>query len=141
MATYLPIEEHGIVGDLRTVALVDTDGTVDWYCPARFDAPSLFASLLDADKGGFFSLCCRGRGGYEAADVTHKKFAIVRVGDPQHPDDLWAAFHQPSGAPHQRGLAASAWSGDDGVPAGCETFEDRGALLRSQHIQSGSDVA
>jgi hypothetical protein len=32
---YLPIEEHGIVGDLRTVALVGTDGTVDWYCPSR----------------------------------------------------------------------------------------------------------
>ena len=45
---YLPIEEHGIVGDLRTVALVGTDGTVDWYCPARFDAPSLFGALLDA---------------------------------------------------------------------------------------------
>ena len=59
MATYLPIEEHGIVGDLRTVALVGTDGTVDWYCPARFDAPSLFASLLDAEKGGYFSLTCR----------------------------------------------------------------------------------
>ena len=36
---YLPIEEHAIVGDLRTVALVGTDGTIDWYCPARFDAP------------------------------------------------------------------------------------------------------
>jgi GH15 family glucan-1,4-alpha-glucosidase len=59
MSKYLPIEEHGIVGDLRTVALVGTDGTVDWYCPARFDAPSLFASLLDAGKGGFFSLSCR----------------------------------------------------------------------------------
>src|SRR3954452_18545302 len=53
---YLPIEEHGIVGDLRTVALVGTDGTVDWYCPARFDAPSLFAALLDAGRGGYFSL-------------------------------------------------------------------------------------
>ena len=36
-AGYLPIEEHGIVGDLRTVALAGTDGTVDWYCPSRFD--------------------------------------------------------------------------------------------------------
>ncbi len=53
---YLPIEEHGIVGDLRTVALVGTDGTVDWYCPSRFDAPSLFGALLDARKGGYFSL-------------------------------------------------------------------------------------
>ncbi|HYN93924.1 MAG TPA: glycoside hydrolase family 15 protein [Pilimelia sp.] len=56
---YLPIEEHAIVGDLRTVALVGTDGTIDWFCPARFDAPSLFASLLDARRGGFFSLSSR----------------------------------------------------------------------------------
>ena len=46
---YLPIEEHGIVGDLRTVALIGTDGTVDWFCPARFDAPSLFAALPDKE--------------------------------------------------------------------------------------------
>ncbi|HEY4852473.1 MAG TPA: trehalase-like domain-containing protein, partial [Streptosporangiaceae bacterium] len=56
---YLPIEEHGVVGDLRTVALVGTDGTVDWYCPARFDAPSLFGALLDDRKGGYFALSSR----------------------------------------------------------------------------------
>ena len=56
---YLPIEEHGIVGDLRTVALVGTDGTIDWFCPSRFDAPSLFGALLDARKGGYFSLWSR----------------------------------------------------------------------------------
>src|ERR1700735_1991132 len=54
-----PIEEHGIVGDLRTVALIGTDGTVDWYCPSRFDAPSLFGARLDARKGGYFSLPSR----------------------------------------------------------------------------------
>ncbi len=56
---YLPIEEHGIVGDLRTVALIGTDGTIDWFCPARFDAPSLFGALLDKEKGGYFSLTAR----------------------------------------------------------------------------------
>jgi GH15 family glucan-1,4-alpha-glucosidase len=56
---YLPIEEHGIVGDLRTVALVGTDGTIDWFCPSRFDAPSLFGALLDKSKGGYFSLWSR----------------------------------------------------------------------------------
>src|ERR1700749_4168741 len=56
---YLPIEEHGIVGNLRTVALLGTDGTVDWYCPSRFDAPSLFGALLDDRKGGYFSLPSR----------------------------------------------------------------------------------
>ncbi|GAA3818635.1 glycoside hydrolase family 15 protein [Sphaerisporangium flaviroseum] len=53
---YLPIEEHGLIGDLRTVALVGTNGTIDWYCCPRFDAPSVFASILDADRGGSFQL-------------------------------------------------------------------------------------
>lgn len=52
---YLPIAEQGIIGDLRTAALVGTDGTVDWFCPGRFDAPSVFASLLDPDRGGHWS--------------------------------------------------------------------------------------
>ncbi|MEV0345030.1 glycoside hydrolase family 15 protein [Nonomuraea sp. NPDC050680] len=53
---YLPIGEHGLIGDLRTVALVGTNGTIDWYCCPSFDAPSVFASILDADKGGSFQL-------------------------------------------------------------------------------------
>ena len=39
---FLPIAEHGLIGDLHTVALVGTEGTNDWYCCPRFDAPSLF---------------------------------------------------------------------------------------------------
>jgi GH15 family glucan-1,4-alpha-glucosidase len=53
---YLPIAEHGVVGDLRSAALVATDGTVDWYCPERFDGPSMFASLLDRGRGGSFRI-------------------------------------------------------------------------------------
>ncbi|ROR00195.1 GH15 family glucan-1,4-alpha-glucosidase [Streptomyces sp. 2132.2] len=55
-ARYLPISEHGLIGDLRTVALVGTNGTIDWYCCPRFDAPSVFASILDADNGGSWEL-------------------------------------------------------------------------------------
>jgi hypothetical protein len=51
---YPPIAEHGIIGDLHTVALVAVDGTIDWYCCPNFDSPSVFAALLDADRGGFF---------------------------------------------------------------------------------------
>ena len=51
---YVPIAEHGLIGDLRSVALVGTDGTIDWYCCAAFDAPSVFASILDAERGGCF---------------------------------------------------------------------------------------
>ncbi|MEU3252563.1 glycoside hydrolase family 15 protein [Streptomyces sp. NPDC006997] len=53
---YLPVAEHGLIGDLRSVALVGTDGTVDWYCCPSFDAPSVFAAILDADRGGRFEL-------------------------------------------------------------------------------------
>jgi GH15 family glucan-1,4-alpha-glucosidase len=53
---YLPIAEHGLVGDLHTVALVGTNGTIDWYCCPHFDSPSVFASILDKDKGGYYAI-------------------------------------------------------------------------------------
>ncbi|MEV1081586.1 glycoside hydrolase family 15 protein [Streptomyces sp. NPDC050211] len=53
---YLPIAEHGLIGDLRSVALVGTDGTIDWYCCPSFDAPSIFAAILDTERGGAFEL-------------------------------------------------------------------------------------
>ncbi|WP_256258542.1 glycoside hydrolase family 15 protein [Streptomyces mirabilis] len=52
----MPIAEHGLIGDLRSAALVGTNGTIDWYCCPRFDAPSVFASILDAERGGSFEL-------------------------------------------------------------------------------------
>ncbi|SEN74522.1 glycoside hydrolase family 15 protein [Actinacidiphila rubida] len=57
---YLPIAEHGLIGDLRTVALVGTDGTIDWYCCPSFDSPSVFGAVLDADRGGRFELAATG---------------------------------------------------------------------------------
>jgi GH15 family glucan-1,4-alpha-glucosidase len=53
---YLPIEDHGVIGDLHTAALVGIDGTIDWLCLPRFDASSVFASILDDEKGGHFRL-------------------------------------------------------------------------------------
>ncbi len=56
MNRYPNISDHGLIGDLQTAALVATDGTVDFFCCPRFDAPSVFASLLDAEKGGYFRI-------------------------------------------------------------------------------------
>jgi GH15 family glucan-1,4-alpha-glucosidase len=60
MRDYLPIENHGIIGDLHTVALVGTDGTIDWFCPERFDSPSVFAAILDNEKGGYYRIAPSG---------------------------------------------------------------------------------
>ena len=56
MSRYPSISDHGLIGDLQTAALVTTDGCVDWFCCPRFDSPSVFASLLDADGGGYFRI-------------------------------------------------------------------------------------
>jgi len=56
LSTYPNISDHGLIGDLQTAALVCTDGTLDWFCCPRFDSPSVFASLLDAERGGFFRI-------------------------------------------------------------------------------------
>ena len=49
---YPPIADHGLIGDLRTAALVGADGTMNWYCTPRFDSPSVFAAILDHEDGG-----------------------------------------------------------------------------------------
>src|SRR5215467_6356142 len=56
MERYPNISDHGLIGDLQTAALVTTDGTIDFFCPSRFDSPSVFCSLLDAEKGGYFRI-------------------------------------------------------------------------------------
>lgn len=45
------IADHGFLADGRSAVLVDRAGSVNWWCPARFDAPSVFARLLDDDAG------------------------------------------------------------------------------------------
>lgn len=53
---YLPIENYGVIGDLHTMALISITGSIDFMCFPEFDSPSIFASLLDDKKGGFFSI-------------------------------------------------------------------------------------
>ena len=54
--TYQPIEDYGIIGDMHSVALVGMDGSIDWLCFPHFDSPSVFAAILDDEKGGRFKV-------------------------------------------------------------------------------------
>lgn len=52
MSEYVPLARYGVIGDLRTAALVNALGSLDWLCAPRFDSPSVFAALLDHARGG-----------------------------------------------------------------------------------------
>ena len=66
--SYQPIENYGIIGNMRTVALVGMNGSIDWYCYPHFDSPSIFGAILDDSKGGRFQISPVGD------EVRHKQF-------------------------------------------------------------------
>lgn len=53
---YQPIQNYGIIGNMRTAALVGLNGSIDWLCVPHFDSPSVFAGILDDEKGGRFEI-------------------------------------------------------------------------------------
>ncbi len=67
-AKYQPIENYGLIGNLRTAALVGMDGSIDWLCLPHFDSPSVFAAILDDQKGGRFRIAPAGE------DFRRKQF-------------------------------------------------------------------
>ncbi|MEU6374325.1 glycoside hydrolase family 15 protein [Streptomyces sp. NPDC046909] len=73
MRRYPPIADHGMVGDLQTAALVSSDGVIDWFCAPRFDSPSIFAALLDHDRGGHFAITVEG------AEVTTRQLYLAET--------------------------------------------------------------
>ena len=50
------IEEHGVIGNMRTCALISVSAEVCWFCYPNFDSPSIFASILDREKGGTWTI-------------------------------------------------------------------------------------
>jgi GH15 family glucan-1,4-alpha-glucosidase len=67
-SSYQPIENYGIIGNMRTAALVGMNGSIDWLCLPHFDSPSVFAAILDDRKGGRFRVAP------VREDVRHKQF-------------------------------------------------------------------
>lgn len=56
MPSFAPISTYGVIGDMRTAALVGLNGSVDWCCMPDFASPSMFAAILDSERGGRFRI-------------------------------------------------------------------------------------
>ncbi|MGB7087361.1 MAG: glycoside hydrolase family 15 protein [Phormidesmis sp.] len=54
--SYQSIEDYGLIGNMRTTALVGLNGSIDWFCHPRHDSPSLFGAIVDNEKGGHFRI-------------------------------------------------------------------------------------
>ena len=54
--TFEPIENYGVIGNMRSIALVGVNGSIDFLCYPNFDSPSVFAALLDDQRGGCFQI-------------------------------------------------------------------------------------
>ena len=100
---YQPIENYGVIGNLRTAALVSVDGSIDWLCLPRFDSPSVFAALLDDGIGGRFHILP------VKDDVRRKQFywpdtniLITRFLDPEGLGEI--EDYMPLGADHANQL-------------------------------------
>src|SRR6185437_5016086 len=53
---FQPIENYGVIGNMRSIALVCTNGSIDFLCFPNFDSPTVFAALLDPQRGGYFCI-------------------------------------------------------------------------------------
>jgi GH15 family glucan-1,4-alpha-glucosidase len=107
-ASYPPIDDYALIGDSRSAGLVSRDGSLDWLCLPRFDSPSIFAAVLDAENGGRFLV--RPIGEFR---TERRYLANTNV--------LETVFHTPTGACALRDLMAVA------------SEEDKRAYLTPEH--------
>jgi pentatricopeptide repeat protein len=73
------IEDYGVIGDCRTLALVSRFGAIDWCCLPDFSSPSVFASLLDRERGGCFALTPRDIVAAAQHYLPHTNVLLTRI--------------------------------------------------------------
>lgn len=104
---YMPIEDYGLIGNMRTCAMVALDGGIDYMCWPYFDSPSVFCRILDKEKGGHFTIgptsddfCTTKQQYLPASNILQTRYlkeeGVMNVVDffPRPNDKYWdAQFH------------------------------------------------
>ncbi|MEM0158005.1 MAG: glycoside hydrolase family 15 protein, partial [Thermoplasmataceae archaeon] len=75
---YIKISHHGVIMNNRSAALVGMDGTIDWACLPNFNSPPVFDSILDKEKGGFFSIAPTEKDGLQVAQY-YREYTNVLI--------------------------------------------------------------
>jgi len=76
------IDNYGLIGDCRSAALVSSEGSIDWCCLPRFDSPSVFAKILDDEKGGFFRIWATMEGRFKQMYLPDSNVLMTRFLSP-----------------------------------------------------------
>ena len=74
------IGDYALIGDCHSMALAGPDGSIDWCCFPRFDSPSVFARILDSDRGGYFRIALHGIRALFLDPLLDVQFRLVRGG-------------------------------------------------------------
>src|ERR1700761_321069 len=74
----LPLDARGLIGNMKTTALVSWRGAIDFMCFPRIDSPAIFAGLLEASRGGAFSIAPASDTPDGAADGSATALANVK---------------------------------------------------------------
>ncbi|MCZ7528961.1 MAG: glycoside hydrolase family 15 protein [Acidimicrobiia bacterium] len=138
---YLPIEDYGIVGDLHTVALVGNDASIDFMSFPHFDSPTIFASLLDSERGGRFGLrpCIEGGARKQLylpdTNVLMTRF-LDRAGVAEVSDFMELGKHRDD-HPHRLVRRAKAVRGDIDFDMVCAPRFDYGRADHTVEVRDG----
>ncbi|KAL7752888.1 hypothetical protein RI367_001891 [Sorochytrium milnesiophthora] len=95
---YLPIENYGIIGNMRTAALVGMDASVDFMCFPKFDSPSLFCRLLDKDIGGHYQIAPLHRTSRKQQYLPNSNLLTTRFLSEEGASQVTDFFHLPDGS-------------------------------------------
>ena len=141
---YLPIEDYGLIGNMRTAALVGMNGAVDWLCLPHFDSPSVFCPILDAEKGGGFRIEVQGNPAVRQVYLPDTNVLVTRYtsdeGAAEIVDYMPVGMDGPEGGYHRLIRHVRVLRGEVSIKVRCEPAFDYGRQSHTIDLTSEGAV-